>query len=167
MNDQANKTESVPTTIGEGSPRGSDRAVPCGVEVLLKKAAVDAEFRERLFEERGGVATAIELELDPAESAMLKAIPREQLEDIVARTFVPVEQRRVFLGRIAAPMLAVLGVAATGCGAKSTDDARTTQGMRPDMPRTNQPPAKPPPAVSPSTNPPALPVTKGIRPDRP
>lgn len=36
----------------------------------------------------------------------------------IARTRVPVEERRVFLGRVAAPMLALLGVgvAMAGCG---------------------------------------------------
>jgi hypothetical protein len=47
---------------------------------------VDAEFRERLFERRGGAAAAIELHLDPAEETMLRAIPKEQLEQIIAQT---------------------------------------------------------------------------------
>ncbi len=175
MSQQRNEMEVVRTTIVGGRPSGSGRdvgAIPRGVEVLLKKAAVDAEFRDRLFAERGSAAAAIELELDPAESAMLKAIPREQLENIVAQTVVPVEQRRVFLGRLAAPMLAVLGVAVAGCpAAKSTkpeDEAAAeavSRGIRPDGPRTNRPPVKARPAIPPSTNSP--PPTQGLRPDRP
>ena len=206
MSAQENEGEAVRTTIVGGRPAGSGRGIgtiPRGVEVLLKKAAVDAEFRELLFEQRGHAAEAIGLDLDAAESAMLKAIPREQLEYIVAQTLVPVEQRRVFLGRLAAPMLALLGVVVTGCPAKSKGmesdrpgpqlakaqsatpvfslmgtqpdlpeqnvtnlPAPAPAGIRPDAPRTNQPPAQTPPITPPATNQPVSPATRGTRPDR-
>ena len=193
MNVQEKEQEAVRTTIVGGRPPGSGRsnvAVPRGIEVLVKKAAVDPEFRELLFEQRAGAATTIELELDPAENAMLSAIPREQLARIVEQTTVPDEQRRVFLGRIAAAMLAVLGVELAGCKPKTfgiqsdlpekrlakADSATpmfTSLGNRPDRlpsestdnpapPHTNAPPAKPP-----STKKPAPPRSWGIRPERP
>ena len=118
MSANENEQEEVRTARVSGRPAEDERSnvtVPRGIEVLVKKAAVDPEFRELLFEQRGGAAAAIELELDPAENAMLSAIPREQLTQIVSRTKVPMEQRRVFLGRIAATMLAVLGSGLTGC----------------------------------------------------
>jgi len=174
---QENDGEAVRTTIVGGRPTGSGRGtgtIPRGVEVLLKKAAVDAEFRELLCEERMRAAEAIGLELDAAESAMLTAIPREQLESIIAQTLVPVEQRRVFLGRLAAPMLALLGVAVTGCqegttslGVQPDRPVAVSAGIRPRVPGTNQPPAQPQPTTPPSTNPPASAVSEGIRPDRP
>ena len=186
MSAQENHGEAVRTTIVGGRPAGSGRGTgitPRGIEVLLKKAAVDAEFRELLYEERIRAAEAIGLELDAAESAMLKAIPREQLESIIARTLVPVEQRRVFLGRMAAPMLALLGVAVTGCPRAQSAGIQPIQspqsaGTRPGAPGTNQPPAgslqatdgmRPdiPPTNSPATNQPATAVSRGIRPDRP
>jgi hypothetical protein len=104
----------------------------------------------------------------------------------VDQTSVPDEQRRVFLGQVAAAMLAVLGVSVAGCGDGSglvtslgsrpdppTSDSTNkpappaTEGIRPGQPATNQPP---PPTRGiqpdrPATNPP--PVTKGIQPDRP
>jgi len=193
MSAQENEKAVVRTTIVGARPPGSGReagAIPRGVEVLLKKAAVDAEFRELLLKERHGAARVIGLELDAAESAMLRGIPREQLESIVARTLVPVEQRRVFLGRMAGPMLALLGVAVTGCpasvqsagvrpGALGTHQppAQThantnhvvspvSDGIRPDRPgalATNQPP----PQTRATTNQTVFPVTEGIRPDRP
>lgn len=130
MSTEAKEREAVRTTIVGGRPPGSGRSnvtVPRGIEVLVKKAAVDDEFRGLLFERRGGAAAAIALQLDPAEDAMLSAIPQEQLAQIIAQTTVPDEQRRVFLGRIAAAMLAVLGVTLAGCRAKS-------RGNRPDRP---------------------------------
>jgi len=163
MSAQENEGEAVRTTIVGGRPSGSGRGtgtIPRGVEVLLKKAAVDAEFRELLCEKRIRAAEAIGLELDAAESAMLTAIPREQLKSVITQTLVPVEQRRVFLGRVAAPMLALLGVAVTGCARVES------AGSRPWPSGTNEPPAQASPSNS-STNRPVSPVSDGIRPDRP
>ena len=174
MSAQEDEGEAVRTTIVGGRPAGSGRGtgtIPRGVEVLLKKAAVDAEFRELLCEERIRAAEAIGLELDAAESAMLKAIPREQLESIIAQTLVPVEQRRVFLGRLAAPMLALLGVAVTGC------PRAESAGIQPCIsPRvraygpgrqapTNRPPRRQP--TTPFHESPGIPSLGGIQPDRP
>ena len=163
MSGQEYEGEAVRTTIVGGRPTGSGRGIgtiPRDVEVLLKKAAVDAEFRQLLCDERVRAAEAIGLELDAAEGAMLKSIPRVQLETIIAQTRVPVEQRRVFLGRLAAPMLALLGVAVTGCARIGS------AGIRPLAPGTNEPPAQASPTTS-STNRPASLVSDGIRPDRP
>ena len=176
MSEKRNEKEAVRTTIVGGRPLGSGRgnvAVPRGIEVLVKKAAVDPEFRELLFEQRGSAAAAIELELDPAEHAMLNAIPQEQLAQIVGQTTVPVEQRRVFLGRIAVAMLAVIGGGLAGCASDTPyhtmsagiqpvpqrpqpDMSGPSMGIRPDLPTAN----------SPSTNSPSSSPT-GIRPDRP
>jgi hypothetical protein len=179
MSAQENEKEAVRTTIVGGRPPGSGRntgAVPRGIEVLVKKAAVDGKFRELLLDQRGGAATFIGLELDPAEAVMLSAIPQEQLAQIVDQTSVPDEQRRVFLGQVAAAMLAVLGVAIVGCEPPPPEPA----GIQPDRPlpktdSTNKPlpnqPGPPPPPTRgiqpdrPATTPP--PVTKGIQPDRP
>ena len=98
-----NEAEAVRTTIVGGRPPGSGRKnvpVPRGIEVLVKKAAVDAEFRALLLAQRGRAATSIELELDPAESAMLNAIPHEQLAQIVDQTQVGKELRSAFMGRV-------------------------------------------------------------------
>ena len=146
MSAQENEKAAVRTTIVSGRLPGSGRntgTIPRGIEVLVKKAAVDPEFRELLFEQRGGAAAAIELELDPAEHAMLNAIPQEQLAQIVSQTTVPVEQRRVFLGRLAVAMLAVLGGGFTGCEPDTWVHATSagirslpppsTDGIRPDL----------------------------------
>ncbi|MCW5555829.1 MAG: hypothetical protein KIS67_27185 [Verrucomicrobiae bacterium] len=177
-----NEREAVRTTIVGGRPPGSGRSnvtVPRGIEVLVKKAAVDPEFRERLIEQRGGAASDIGLELDPAENAMLSVIPSEQLAQIIGQTTVPLEQRRVFLGRIAAAMLAVLGASLAGCQRTKgiQPDYPATEGIRPDRPagsQTNPPSAVvPPPDTAgirperPSNDPPAQPATPGDRPQQP
>ena len=108
--------EAVRTTSVGGRPPGSGKAIgniPRGVEVLVKKASVDPEFRELLLEKRAEAAKEIDLELEPAEAMMLKAVPREQLEAIINRTTVEPKNRRTFLGCTGWAMLAALaGVAA-------------------------------------------------------
>jgi hypothetical protein len=106
-------------------------AIPRGIEVLVKKAAVDAEFFRQLLDRRGDAAEDIALYLEPDERALLNSISREQLAAIVARTTVPSEHRRVFLGRVAAAMLAVLGAGLAGCRPAKT------RGISPDRPPRN------------------------------
>jgi acyl carrier protein len=88
--------------------------VPRGIEVLVKKASVDPAFKAILLERRAAAADEIGLQLELAEAAILAAIPREQLETIIANTNVPQSHRRAFLGQAAAVMLTVLAGAATG-----------------------------------------------------
>ena len=136
----SHEADAVRTTIVGGRPPGSGRnnvAVPRGIEVLVKKAAVDAEFRTLLLEQRGTAAASIELQLDPAESAILNAIPQTQLARIVDQTVVGSELRSAFLGRAAAVMLAALGAGiAAGCG-KAGDQAKETNPPATNAPSTN------------------------------
>ncbi len=96
-----------------------------GIEVLIKKAAVDAEFRRVLLDKRAEAAGAIDLALDPAEAAMLDGIPASQLEAIVSATKVDAKLRPALLGKAAAVMIAALGAGSVGC-------EPTTMGVRSD-----------------------------------
>jgi len=84
--------EAVNTTIVGGRPPGCGRPVgpiPRGIEVLVKKAAVDAEFKQLLLEKRADAARDIDLRLEPA-------VAEAQLEAIIARTTVhPKAARRL------------------------------------------------------------------------
>ncbi len=137
--------------------------IPRGVEVLVKKAAVDPAFKQLLLEERAAAAEAIALKLEPAEVAMLNAIPAKQLAAIVANTKVSPSLRPAFLGYAAAVMLAALGALTASCAA--------TFGNQPDPPE--DPPEGPPGIFDPSDNATKQretgdePVTRGIKPDRP
>ena len=82
--------------------------VPRGVEVLVKKAAIDEEFRTALLEQPMAAAGAIGLELGATEVALLKAVRREQLESIIAHTDVDPRIRPVLMGNTAGPMLKAL-----------------------------------------------------------
>jgi hypothetical protein len=150
--------EAVVTTIVGGRPPGSGQPigpVPRGIEVLVKKAAVDPEFKAVLLGQRAEAAGAIGLALDPAEAMMLRAVPAAQLEAIIARTEVAQEHRRAFLGSAAAVMLAALGLATPGCGGIRPDQPSpppAPTGTRPDVPTKAESPPPPP---------------RGIRPDVP
>ena len=152
--DRPMEQPAVKTTIVGGRPPGSGKAVgpiPRGIEVLIKKAAVDPGFKTLLLAKRDGAAKAIDLTLEAAEAMMLKAAPRAQLEAIIAQTSVHPSVLPAFLGRAAAVMLVALGAGTLGC-----DKVEVTDGIAPD-----RPPAK---RVEP---PPHIPVPEGVRPDRP
>ncbi len=197
--DRPAEQPAVRTTIVGGRPPGSGQGIgeiPRGIEVLLKKAAVDPVFRDLLLTRRAEAADEIGLTLDPAEVMMLGAVPAAQLETIIAGTTVPQEHRRAFLGKAAAAMLAAVGVIGAGCGREEVKGTRPdggTKGSRPDRipaptgsapdrpPEKPQPPAEgADPTVSEPADPEATegqadpepseeqpePIVRGIRPDR-
>ncbi len=144
----------VKTTIVGGRPPGSGKAVgpiPRGIEVLIKKAAVDPDFRALLLAKRDEAAGQIGLTLDPAEAMMLKAAPTAQLEAIIAQTNVHPSVLPAFLGRAAAVMLVALGAGTLGC-----EDDVATLDIEPDRPSAKK--------VEPPQN---IPAPEGVRPDRP
>lgn len=105
--------QGIATTIVGGRPAGRLKqpvSLPRGVDILIKKAAVDLEFRALLLERRAEAAREIDLALSPAEMALLNSVPVAAIEQIIANTTVPDRHRRVFLGKVAGLMLAALGV---------------------------------------------------------
>ena len=131
--------EVVKTTIVGGQPPREGRSVgnvPRGVEVLVKKAAVDPAFKKTLLVKRARAADDIALKLSPAEAAMLDAVPEDQLRAIIGRTKVSPNLRPAFLGAAAAAMLAAL--AAAGCKHTASDNTRypPPTGLNPDIPES-------------------------------
>jgi hypothetical protein len=133
--DRPEERDAVRTTIVGGRPPGSGKdigEIPRGIEVLVSKASLDAEFRTLLLERRAEAADEIGLALSPAESMMLAAIPAAQLEAVIARTKVDPSNRRAFLGRAAAVMLVALGPALAH--RKAEGGWGGTDGIMPDRP---------------------------------
>jgi hypothetical protein len=83
-------------------------SVPRNIEVLIKKASVDPEFRRLLLDKRAEAAREIDLDLSQAEADMLAGMPCEQLERIIEKTRVAPEQRAVFSGSFGRIMLATV-----------------------------------------------------------
>jgi hypothetical protein len=125
--------------------------IPRGIEVLVKKAAVDPEFRDRLMSTRSAAAAGIGLDLEDTETAMIDAIPAALLESIIDHTTVPDAQRRAFLGRAAAAMMAAL--AAGSLVPEAQGGLPASAGERPDVA-----------PVSEGIRPDRIPVSRGIRP---
>jgi hypothetical protein len=174
--DRPAEQPAVKTTIVGGRPPGPGKGlgpIPCGIEVLIKKAAVDPAFKRLLLETRDAAARDIDLALDPAEATMLRAAPRGQLEAVIARTRVHPTVRSAFLGRAAAVMLVALGAGAVGC-----EEDGEPAGIEPDRPaverveppeaeKTERPPAEEA-AERPSSESEAVPhVVTGIQPAPP
>jgi acyl carrier protein len=120
------------------------RPIPLGVEVLVRKAAVDREFRAILLARRAEAAAEIDLVLEPAEAAMLAAVPAAQLEAIIDRTTVPQAHRRAFLGKAAAAMLAALGAMTPAAASAGIKGGVGVTGIRP-----TPVPDVPPPEIDP------------------
>ena len=109
--------------------------IPRGLEVLVKKASVDPEFRQLLLGQRAEAAHEIGLELTEAEQNMLSSISAEQLEKIIDSANVKPEHLKIFLGRTAKLMLA----AAAGVAVVSMMCVTTcTAGISPDRVREMQ-----------------------------
>lgn len=161
---RAHEQPAVKTTIVGGRPPGPGKgvgAIPRGIEVLVKKASVDADFRRLLLAKRAEAAKEIDLTLEPAEAMMLNAVPAAQLEAIIASTTVAPVSRAAFLGKAAAAMLAAIG-AGVGC-----DEIIPVTGTAPDRPPASKGEQPDRPEKAPLKPAPEYPPTDGIRPDRP
>jgi hypothetical protein len=168
-------------TIVGGRPAGQadlGKGIPRGMELVLKKAAVDAGFCERLLAERLEAVKDLGLTLDSSEEQMLQTIPVGQLRLIISRTKVPAPQKSVFLGTSVAAMVALITqftfspVAGRAEDADSGTSRQTTQrppnlewegGARPDLPPSIKTKGGSRPEVGDFQDV----QTKGIRPDFP
>jgi hypothetical protein len=122
-----------PTIVG-GQPSAANNqsgSIPRGMEALIKKAAVDPEFRQVLLEKRADAAHEIDLELTVGEAGMLSSIPRSHIEQIIDKTTVPNEHRRVFLGKVGAAMLAVLSMDIAALATAFGEDAPPARPVPP------------------------------------
>ena len=108
------EAESAPGPGAKCGPPGPGQGwplLPQGLELLLRRAASDLEFRDQLLDTRAAAAAAIGLALDPAEQAMLASIPRAQLLLTIERINEAGDRRRGFLLKLA---FAALVAAAAG-----------------------------------------------------
>jgi hypothetical protein len=171
----------VKTTIVGGQPPGNDRplaSVPVGIEELLLMAAVDPAFRDALLDDRDRAVSASGVSLRPTERAILAAVDATTLQRMISNvgTTIPEHDRRTFIGRSAAALLALVGggtlLATTGCpetkGARPDRPSKVT-GIRPQ--RDPQPQPAPvvdvPPERDPAQRREQLQGETGARPDRP
>jgi hypothetical protein len=117
MSDRGKDVPVRRTIVGGRPPDRGDAGagVPRGIEVLLKKAAVDPAFKDLLLADPEEAAGSIGLSLSAVERSVLASVPRDQLEGMAERMEVPAEHRGVFLGRVAATMLTIVAGTTMAC----------------------------------------------------
>ena len=102
------------TIVGGRSAGIQDPAShPRCIEILLKKAKVDATFRRRFLSDPVGAAQSIGLELNDSEKKILCSTPGEVIEKMVENTFVPKHHVSTFMGAKTAAMLSLIPVSYT------------------------------------------------------
>jgi len=166
--DRPQEMPAVRTTIVGGRPPGCGKSIgeiPRGIEVLVKKAAVDSAFRAALLTRRAAAADEIGLRLESAEAIILENIPAAHLQAIINRTKVHPSRRAAFLGRVAGVMLAALGASAgssltagNAAAPASAPAATAPAGVTERVAGVRVRPAPAPPA-----RPPQLRVVRGVR----
>jgi hypothetical protein len=93
---------------GRAGARDGSGGYPRGIEVLLKKAKVDAEFREQFLKEPLAVAAGLELDLLESEKKLLASATASTLRLLVNRTFVPKHHVPTFMSRNVPAMVALV-----------------------------------------------------------
>jgi hypothetical protein len=154
--------------------------IPSGIEQLLAMAAVDERFALALRRDRGSAVDASGVDLSSTEAGILDAVDEASLERMVASVGATMaeQDRRAFLGRSAAALVALFGTATTA----SCQCPTVVRGVRPDRPSE---PVEPGPKDAPASKPtapqptsaPTRPIggltvdknmpQRGVRPDRP
>ena len=166
----------LPVTIVGGRPpedNNRNSNLPLGIEVLLKKASVDKAFERILLDKKAEAAAEIDLELNDIEKNIINSIPQEQIQLMISKVKIPDRERNVFLGRVAAAMIAI-----TTSTLLSSNSCENSELKRPDTdasasisstasPLTSASPTASPTNASPSPITTLPPAPTGIRPDIP
>lgn len=135
--------------------------IPRGLELVVKKAAVDTGFREELLLKREKLIDELGIPLDPSEKTMLACVPLDHLEKMIAATTVPPAQRKTLAGASAAAMIAILtGLTFVPVAGRAEMPARQNV----ETSEAFSPPVAPRPSAAP---PKGEHLLTGIRPDDP
>jgi len=103
------------------------------LEIILKKAAVDADFREKLLRERSKALSDHDLQLDSDEKAMLDGMPEEQLRQMISVTPVTAGERSL-LSKAALTATVVAAATAIAIGVAFHQDQHViVTGIMPDF----------------------------------
>ncbi len=161
--------QAAKTTIVGGQPPGNQRLlseVPVGLEQLLAMAAASEDFARALREDPDSAVKASGLDLTPTEQAVLGATPKPMLAKMIARVAeaLPRPERRAFLERAAAALVALVGAATLGAckdGDKSAQGAKGSGATEPMEPMDPLRPMESMQDATPNLRP------MGMRPDPP
>jgi hypothetical protein len=129
----------VKTTIVGGQPPGNERPlqnIPVGIEQILAMAAVDDEFAKALLENREAAIKASGVDLTDTETKILLSIQNDSLRQMIenVRGRIPATERRAFIKKSAAALLALVGAGFLTLGS-SCESQPAPVGERPDRPQ--------------------------------
>ena len=93
---------------GRSASYQSPDGYPRRIEILLKKAKVDPEFRRLFLQDPLAAARVIELDVSDNEKKILLNIPGDIIGKMVENTFVPKHHVSTFLGATTAAMLSLV-----------------------------------------------------------
>ena len=112
----------------ENSNSSANPAGP-GIEMLIKRAAVDPAFRTELLAARSNAAKDAAVQLSYSEQQVLDTYPEDWLKKIIDSTRVPDCERRAFLGKAAAVVATTIsaGLAQEAAGAENQPAKDTPQ----------------------------------------
>jgi len=97
-------------TIVGGRPmaqKSSRKDIPRGLELLIKRASIDLEFKQELIQKRTRLLEELDITIDATESSMLACVPEEHLSRMIDATEVPPAQRKAISTGSVAAMIAL------------------------------------------------------------
>lgn len=97
-------------TIVGGRPmaqKSSRKDIPRGLELLIKRASIDSDFRKDLLQKRVELLEELNINLDETEKGMLACVPEEHLARMIDATEVPAAQRKAISSGSVAAMIAL------------------------------------------------------------
>lgn len=176
MDERARDKQAAKITIVGGQPPGNTRdlpPIPAGIEEILGLAAVEQQYADLLYQDRGHAVEASGVSLTATERVILGAVGDDALRKMVDRLALTEQDRRYFLGRAAAVAAVLVAGAATVGAAGCRDKVAPPQGpvktagVRPDRTDHVEAPTGIRPDRPPASRPSELEVETGARPDRP
>lgn len=106
--------------------KSSRKDIPRGLELLIKRASIDGDFRKDLLQKRVGLLEELNINLDETEKSMLACVPEEHLARMIDATEVPSAQRKALSTGSVAAMIALFTQLALTPVASSAENPPST-----------------------------------------
>lgn len=97
-------------TIVGGRPQAQKSTrnnIPRGLELLIKRASIDSEFKSALVQKRSELLKELGITLDETEKNILECVPIDHLTRMIEATEVPPSQRKAISSGSVAAMIAL------------------------------------------------------------
>ena len=119
---------------GRSEPFRNPDGFPRGIEILLKKAKVDPDFRLLLLRDPVAAAGSIELDISDSEERSLLSTYPQIIEKMVENTFVPKHHVSAFRNARSAAVLSLVLVSTVAAPAFGSGDPGPSMGITVEPP---------------------------------